>query len=116
VLFNIRVNVWTWARDSEHPRAHLWNLGAEARKVIDNNQHLITDDGPYPHKLLFIGRSGTAAGSGVYEACNQPQYSGRQLAIVSDSPPPSTALCGGRPLDTKTVETSSAKWYVSLVR
>ena len=116
VLFNIRGNVWVWARDSQYWRVNLWNMGVEARKVIDSNHHLITDDGPYPQKLLFIGRSGTAAGSGVYEACNQPQYAGRHLAIVSDSPPPSTALCGGRPLDTKTAETSFAKWYVTLVR
>jgi hypothetical protein len=114
VLFNIRGNVWIWARDSQYWRLNRWSMGVEVRNFIDSNHHLITDDGPYPQKLLFIGRSGTAAGSGVYEVCNQPQYAGVQLAIVSDSPP-SIALCGGRQLDTKIAETSFAKWYVTLV-
>ncbi len=120
VLYSIRGNVWIWGRDSKYWRVSLWDMGAEVRKVIashsDSHYHLITDDGYYPKKLIYVGRSGTSANSRVYETCNQPQYSGRQLVIVSDRPPPSTPLCGGRPFDTHVAETSFAKWYITLVR
>jgi hypothetical protein len=116
VLFNVRGNVWIWARDSQYWKVNLWAMGAEARKVVGSEYHLIADDGPYPLKLLFIGRSGTDAGAQVYQACNRPQYVGRPLALISDSPPPAgAALCGGRSQETKIAETSFGEWYVTLV-
>ncbi len=116
VLFNIRSNVWIWARDSQYWKVNFWDMGAESRKVINKNYHIITDDTAYPQKLLFIGRSGTAASGSVYQVCNQSPYSKYSLAIVSDSSPPQNInLCGGRPLEFKTVETSFAKWYITLI-
>jgi hypothetical protein len=116
VVYNIRGNIWVWARDSQYWKVNFWSMGAEARKIIHRNYHLITDDGVYPQKLLFIGRSGTAAGSKVYKVCQEPQFAGLSLAIVSDDPPPgASGPCGARQFNTRYVETNYAKWYITLV-
>jgi hypothetical protein len=115
VLFNIRGNVWVWARDSQYWKVNFWNMGVTAREMIPRDYHLITDDGAYPQKLLFIGRSGTAASGNAYQLCNQGAYTGMPLALVTNDPPANAATCGGRPAELKTVETSYAKWYVTLV-
>jgi hypothetical protein len=90
-------------------------MGVTAREMIPRDYHLITDDGAYPQKLLFIGRSGTAASGNAYQLCNQGAYTGMPLALVTNDPPANAATCGGRPAELKTVETSYAKWYVTLV-
>ncbi|MGK5085591.1 hypothetical protein WDW37_20065 [Bdellovibrionota bacterium FG-1] len=119
VAYNIRGNVWVWARDSRYWKVNFWDMGRQAASEIDRSDHLITDDTPFPLKLLWIGRSGTAAGGQVYEVCNQAQYSRLPLVLVSDVRPPfpgvEAPLCGGRPVEYRTVETPFAKWYVTKV-
>jgi hypothetical protein len=113
VLFNIRGNVWIWARDSEYWKIDHWKTGTIARETIPPSYHLITDDGAYPLKMLYIGRSGTAHRPAT-ELCNQGAYASIPLAIVTDQPLPSP-LCPGRKVEIKSVRTSFEKWLVVLV-
>jgi hypothetical protein len=115
VLFNIRGNVWIWARDSEYWKVDYWRMGAEARKTIGDGFHLVTDDGANPLKLIYMGRSGTNSAAGVYQTCEKPQYQAIPLALISDLPPP-PALCGGRKIDRRQLETPFAKWYITIVQ
>ncbi len=116
VVYNVRSNIWVWGVDYRHGQA-MWNLGAQARKIINPSDHLITDDDMYPYKMLLMGRSGTAANSHVYQICNRPQFAERPLAIVSETPPPEVPpLCSGRPHEFKSIEINSSKWYVTLIR
>jgi hypothetical protein len=78
---------------------------------------LVTDDGAYPLKLLFIGRSGSAFGGNVYQACSQNEYRHRPLALVSETPPPrSSVFCEGRATEFNVIDLKFAKWFVTLVK
>jgi len=115
VLFNIRGNVWVWARNSDYWRIDHWKTGSIARSMIPNSYHLITDDGAYPLKMLFIGRSGTAANGSVLDVCNRGAYLSIPLAIVTDQSPLPAQICPGRRVEIKTAETSFERWSVILV-
>lgn len=117
VIYNIRGNIWVWARDSMYWKVNLWDMGSEARKIIDRQYHLVTDDGAYPLKLLFIGRSGSAFGGNVYQACSQDEYRHRPLALVSEAPPPrGLVFCDGRATEFNVIDLKFAKWFVTLVK
>jgi hypothetical protein len=116
VLYTIRGNLWVWSVDSQYWQRNYWSMGTEARTMIDDRAHIITDDGQYPLKLLFIGRSGSHRHDGTYRACNEPQFLRRPLTFVSDTPPPVQPFCGTRRIERKQVKTGFAIWYVTLVQ
>jgi hypothetical protein len=114
VLFNSRINFWVWGRESQLGNIDYWRMGSQARGAIAPQYHLVTDDPVYPQKLLYIGRSGTL-GTDVYATCTTPLYSQIPLALVSNTPPPKKDFCHGRKLVRTEIETSFAKWYITLV-
>jgi hypothetical protein len=113
VVFNIRENVWIWARDSKLWAASPWSAGTQARNLIPADYHLVTDDGRYPQKLLFVGRSGTAARSAVDEACTGLLAHGVRLAVLTDTPP--GAACLANASEKRVIETPYATWHLALI-
>jgi hypothetical protein len=115
VLFNIRGNVWVWARDSDYWRIDHWKTGSIARDMIPASYHLVTDDGAYPLKMLYIGRSGTAANGSALDVCNHDPYRSIPLAIVTSRSPLPGQICAGRKIELKVAETPFERWSVILV-
>ncbi|MEO5968456.1 MAG: hypothetical protein ABIQ95_00895 [Bdellovibrionia bacterium] len=114
LLYETRTNIWIWARDSQMGTQNLWALGTQARKIIPPTDHLVTEDGSYPQKMIFIGRSGTKMVNLPFEICNNSKYSRIPLTLVTDAPPPSPEFkCGGRSTSTITVNGSAASWYLT---
>jgi hypothetical protein len=135
VIYNIRVNVWVWARDSQYWQVNLWKQGEIARGLIPDQYHVITDESDYPQRLLFVGRSGsmkslvgrhgmiigTTPAPGetvltVFDTCTRAEYRDLPLAIVTVDEPSAELLakCGGRKLERRVAESSFAKWYITL--
>jgi hypothetical protein len=80
VGWGIRVNLWQASRSSGND--DLWRLGRQVRELIPPGTHLVTDDGAYPRKLLFVGRSGTAADDRLQAVAAEPAYRARALALL----------------------------------
>ncbi len=114
VIYNIRLNVWTWARDSHYWHVDFWKMGEKANALIPHSYHLVSDDGPYPQRMLFIGRSGTIGRDHPWAICDHPNYSQLPLAIVSENKPLPATFCEGRTLEIRSIRTSFAKWLVVL--
>lgn|GEM_PF-3559243 len=116
--YSIRENVWTWARDSDYFRKSQWETAEKARALIPKTAHLVTDDGPYPLKLLLIGRSGTNSGTFALKQCEQAEYKKLELAIVRSSPKDlrdlPNFLCG-RLAETHLINTPYDLWSVTLL-
>jgi hypothetical protein len=116
LIYETRTNIWIWARDSQMGNQDLWALGTQARKLIPPTDHLVTEDGNYPQKMLYIGRSGTKMANQPFEICNDPQYQKMSLTLVTDTVPPiSVNQCGTRKMSTVTVEGPVSKWYLTHV-
>jgi hypothetical protein len=115
LLYTTRTNIWTWARDSHLWQLDFWAMGTEARKIIPPTDHLITDDGGYPQKLLFVGRSGTKMNTYPYEICNRDEFRHLSLSFVVDTAPPplNDRICRGRRRQTSVIQNSYARWYVT---
>jgi len=116
VLFSARTNIWVAGRTSQHGKLDPWAFGRAARPEIPPGYALITDDGPYPQKLLIVGRHGESAGADVFTACEKAGYAQLPLAILSSNPPPlGQVLCGGRAREIRHVIAAGMKWYITLI-
>ena len=116
LLYETRTNIWIWARDSQMGTQDLWALGTQARRIIPATDHLATDDGDYPQKMLFIGRSGTKLVSSPFEICKNSLYNNFPLTLVTDNAPPSPGnKCGSRKAFTIRVDGQVSKWYLTHV-
>ncbi len=111
LMYDLRGNIWIWARDSQYWKVNFWEMGSIARSKIPETYRLITDDSQYPQKMLFIGRSGYMASGDVFMPCTDSHYRNEPLAIVVDGDNSDYLYsCQNRDVTVEVLKTSFATW------
>ena len=111
LLYAIRWNIWTWARDSQLGRVSGWEQGRLAREAIPKRYHLIIPDGQFPQTLLYIARTGTITEGDPFAVCAQPEYQRLPVAIVMGADAP-VGNCHRAPSRTQLIESSFSRWKI----
>jgi hypothetical protein len=118
VLYNDRVNIWVWARESHNGAVSYWRMGDQARALIPKDYQLITDDKYYPIKLLYLGRSGMMGAEHALENCNG--FRKGNVAMITDASAVSSTLCPGHSTRVYRIrsglEPQVASWNLILVK